>query len=225
MLEIGCGDGGVLLPFWKRGCYCVGIDMSESKIRNAREILSEQLEVGRMVLLTDDIYDVAVDEVFPEKFDLILLKDTIEHVYNQEKLLARLTDYLAPGGRLFLAFPPWRMPFGGHQQITTSRFGKLPYYHILPRPIYKGMLKIFGEPEARIESLMEIVDTRLSISSFEKKLRGAGWAVEKRELFLLNPIYEFKFGVKPVKQLPVVRSIPFLRDFVTTACYYLARLP
>jgi hypothetical protein len=45
--------------------------------------------------------------------------------------------------------------------------------------------------------------------------------ITKKQFYLISPIYTYKFGMKPVKQLPVVSSIPFLRDFVTTAAYYL----
>lgn len=223
VMDIGCGEGGVLAPFWERGCTCVGVDMSEHKINAGRTLLADALQGDRLMLMTDDIYDVDVEAIFPEKFDLIILKDTIEHVYNQEKLLRRLKDYLVPGGRVFVGFPPWRMPFGGHQQTSQHKLAQLPYYHILPRPLYRGLLKVFGEEPKQIKALMEIVDTRLSISKFESIVASAGFDVEKRDLYLLNPIYEFKFGWKSRKQLPIIRSIPFFRDFVTTACYYVVQ--
>jgi 2-polyprenyl-3-methyl-5-hydroxy-6-metoxy-1,4-benzoquinol methylase len=41
VLEIGCGEGGNLLPFLEAGCNrIVGIDLSESKIGNARKFYS-----------------------------------------------------------------------------------------------------------------------------------------------------------------------------------------
>ena len=36
VLEIGCGDGGNLLPFSRMGCDVVGVDMAEGRIRDAR---------------------------------------------------------------------------------------------------------------------------------------------------------------------------------------------
>ena len=36
ILEIGCGEGGNLLPFAQRGCEVVGIDMSLSRIQQAQ---------------------------------------------------------------------------------------------------------------------------------------------------------------------------------------------
>ena len=36
VLEIGCGDGGNLLPFSERGCKVVGVDMAECRIIDAK---------------------------------------------------------------------------------------------------------------------------------------------------------------------------------------------
>lgn len=135
----------------------------------------------------------------------------------------RIRSFLRPGGMVFFGFPPWRMPFGGHQQITNSAIAKMPYYHIFPKVIYQSALKVFGESERTRRELAEIHDTRISIAGFERLARNTGFEVVEKTHFLLNPIYRFKFGLTPREQLPVVRSIPFFRDFVTTACYYLLK--
>ena len=41
----------------------------------------------------------------------------------------------------------------------------------------------------------------------------------KKTFYLINPNYEIKFGLKPMKQFTLIRSMVFLRDFMTT-CYY-----
>ena len=37
VLEIGCGDGGNLLPFSRMGCDVVGVDMAEGRIKDTRK--------------------------------------------------------------------------------------------------------------------------------------------------------------------------------------------
>lgn len=93
----------------------------------------------------------------------------------------------------------------------------------LPRPLYVKTLRLFGETERRIEEQLEIVDTRISIQQVERLLRETGWETLQRELFLVNPIYAYKFGLMPRRQLPGLRSLPWFRDFVATAVYYLVR--
>jgi SAM-dependent methyltransferase len=221
VLEIGCGEGGVLQAFLDRGCRCVGVDLSAAKIEFANDHMAAEVEAGRIEFVSRDVYDADVRERFHRAFDLLILKDTIEHIYDHERLLRLIRDFLSPGGVLFVAFPPWRMPFGGHQQMAGSRLAKLPYYHMLPRPVYRGLLRAFGETDEQVGVLMEIVDTRLSIRRFETLIGRCGYRTLRRRFYLINPIYEHKFGLKPVRQLPVLRSLPWIRDFVTTTCYYL----
>ena len=145
VLEIGCGEGGVLAAFVKRGCIGVGVELHEIRLQLAKELLKNEINGGKISFIAKDIYEVSPEE-FGGKFDLIIMKDVIEHIFDQKKLLQRLHDFLLPQGVIFFGFPPWQMPFGGHQQIATNKFlSRLPYYHLLPRPVYKWILKSFGD--------------------------------------------------------------------------------
>lgn len=220
VLEIGCGEGGVLKAFAEWGCECTGMDLSTSKIEHGKQLLAEDESGKRIHLFSADIYDHATMDRFRAKFDLIVLKDTIEHIPDQEKVMEQLKVYLKPGGRMFFAFPPWRMPFGGHQQTATKKLGQLPWMHLLPRSIYTGFLKLVGEPAPTIASLLEIYDTRISINRFERILKQTGYRIDHRRLYLINPIYRFKFGWKPRVQNPLMAEISWFRDFVSTTAYY-----
>ena len=46
VLEIGCGEGGNLLPFAEIGCQVTGIDLSETRIEQAREFFAEADALG-----------------------------------------------------------------------------------------------------------------------------------------------------------------------------------
>ncbi|MDB5224149.1 MAG: class SAM-dependent methyltransferase [Chitinophagaceae bacterium] len=218
VLEIGCGEGGVLAAFIKKGCIGVGVELHESRLQLANELLKNEIEEGKITFIGKDIYKVTEGEL-GGRFDLIIMKDVIEHIHDQKKLLERLHDLLLLQGAIFFGFPPWQMPFGGHQQMCKSKFlSKLPYYHLLPRPIYKWLLKSFGEPT---EDLLEIKDTGISIERFEKIVKQTNYTVIDKIHYLINPIYKYKFGWKARKQLPVLQSIPYLRNYFTTCVYYL----
>lgn len=213
VLEVGCGEGGNLLPFQQIGCRCFGIDLNESQINIGREKLSP----NNVTLIHRDIYDINPDE-FP-KFDIIFLRDVIEHIFDQDKFIAFIKNFLAEDGVIFFAFPPWRMPFGGHQQIVRNRFlSKLPFYHILPRPIYRAILKMGGETHDRIKTLLNIKETGISIHRFNRIVKKHQYKVLVKTDYFINPNYEIKFGLKP-KKLLLINKIPVFRDFFTT-CYY-----
>jgi hypothetical protein len=97
----------------------------------------------------------------------------------------------------------------------------LPYFHLLPLPYYKVILKAGGEPVERIEALSEIKLTGISIERFEKILLKTGFKTRIKKMYLFNPNYEIKFRIKPRHQNRLIAAIPFLRNFFTTAVYYL----
>jgi len=218
VLEIGCGEGGVLAAFLKRNCTGVGVELNAPRLELAKKFLEKELIENKVVLVAADIYDTDESKL-GGRFNVIVMKDVIEHIHDQQRLLERLHDFLLPGGVIFFGFPPWQMPFGGHQQnCRTKWLSKLPYFHLLPRKIYGSILKKYHEP---VDELLEIKETGISIERFEKIVRKTNYKVINKIHYLINPIYKYKFGWKAKKQLPVVRNIPYLRDFVTTCVYYL----
>lgn len=219
VLEIGCGEAGVLLPFLERGCIAVGVELDAPRLIMANDMLKEYVEAGKVSFIAKDIYKVDAEKELGGRFDLIILKDVIEHIHDQPKLIAEMKRFLNTGGSIFFGFPPWQMPFGGHQQMNTHKLlSKLPYYHLLPAPVYKWLLKKYNGP---VDALMEIRDTRISIERFEKIVKRTGYRIANKVHYLLNPIYEYKFGWKAKKQLPLISAIPYFRNYLTTCVYYL----
>jgi SAM-dependent methyltransferase len=221
ILEIGCGEAGVLKAFINKGCIGVGVELDEPRVELAKEYLPEEIASAKLTLVSKDIYLVDIQKELQGLFDIIILKDVIEHIHDQPKLIGWMKHFLVPGGIIFFGFPPWYMPFGGHQQMCSGRLSKLPYVHLLPRNIYGWLLKRNNEP---LEALMEIRDTRISIERFERICKDQGYGLLHKRHYLLNPIYEWKFGWKPIRQIGVISAIPFIRNFLTTCVYYVIQV-
>ena len=68
-------------------------------------------------------------------------------------------------------------------------------------------------------NLEEIRDTRLNIERFEKIFRQAGYQLAEKQHFLVNPIYEVKFGLRPRSQARWIAAIPGVRNFLKTSAY------
>lgn len=225
VLEIGCGEGGVLKAFVKRGCICTGVDLHEYKLQLAEEYLKEDINAGKLRFIFKDIYDLVDDEGFNSRFDLVLLKDTLEHIHNQERLIRELKKLLNKNGHIYFGFPPWHMPFGGHQQVCSSKLlSVLPYFHLLPDPVYTGILKIFGEEKDTIDFLLETKETRITPARFERIIESEGYEIAARKFYLINPMYLYKFKVKPREQFSVISKIPYVKNFLTTTCDYLIKI-
>ena len=221
VLEIGCGEGGNLAPFLKAGCKrIVGIDMSKGKIENAKKFF-ESLENSNIIeFINNDIYNVNPEDI--GRFDIIIMRDVLEHIHGQEEFMKFVKKFLKPDGKFFLGFPPWYNPFGGHQQMCKSKFlFRLPYFHILPNFLYKFILKSFGETKAKIEGLLEVKQTAISIERFERILKKENYKKDKRTFYFINPNYVIKFGLKERKAWKLITLIPFFRNFFITTNYYL----
>lgn len=166
VFEIGCGEAGNLKPFLDLGCTCLGIDLAESKIELGKEFLADHPNYSRLKLKADDIYNFTD---FSVKYDLIMLRDVIEHIHDQEKFIVFLQNFMHEKSVVFFAFPPWQNPFGGHQQICKSRFlSVLPFFHLLPKSMYKAVLRLFGESGATIDGLLEIKETGIPQSGLRR---------------------------------------------------------
>ena len=225
VLEIGCGEGGVLKAFTDLGCSCTGVELNDEKYNMAAHMLSAEIAKGQVKLIHKNIYDPEFKRHFEKQFDLIILKDVIEHIPDQQKLLGYLHTFLRKNGVVFFAFPPWQMPFGGHQQMCESFLKKTPWFHLLPMWLYKYVLKTMHEPKIIIDGLIANKKTGISIERFERILRKTGYRTLEKVYYLFNPIYKYKFNISPREQIRFVSRLIYIRNFLTTAMYYLIQYP
>lgn len=96
VLEIGVGTGRLAIRTAPMCRQFTGIDVSPKTIARARENLSDYPNVS---LLCGDF--MAAD--FPQPFDVIYASLTFMHIPQKVKAIAKITDLLAPGGRVILS--------------------------------------------------------------------------------------------------------------------------
>lgn len=222
VLEIGCGEAGNLHPFLEIGCECYGVELSEVNFNNANKFYAQSPLKEHLHLLHANIYNIRPEDL-AGTFDVVFLRDVIEHIPEQDKLMNHLKQFIATDGVLFIAFPPWRNPFGGHQQICRNKWlSKTPYLHLLSSKAYSKILNKGGEMQGAINELLDIKKTGLSINRFKRILKKENYQVIDKTHYLINPNYKIKFGLKPRKMWSFFR-IPVIQDFYTTAVYYLLR--
>ena len=218
VLEIGCGEGGNLLPFAKTGAAVTGIDIASCRIEQARKFFGEEQAAGSFICC--DIFGYQARE----KFDIIICHDVLEHLRNKERLLSLVHSSLKDGGIAFMSFPAWLMPFGGHQQISRSRLlSHLPFVHLLPLPLYKHLIRWSGEGNGCMDELLSIRSTRITVEAFERLVGRSQMTILDRTLYLINPHYKVKFGLPPCKLLQPLSYVPYLRDLLSSSCFYLLR--
>ena len=96
LLEIGCGTGNLLLAAKRRGHKVAGVEVSESAVRAANE------KLGDDCVHCGEIQDAPLP---PQRFDICVLADVIEHTRDPVACLEHVYRLLKPGGILFVAVP------------------------------------------------------------------------------------------------------------------------
>ena len=147
----------------------------------------------------------------------------IEHIEPDFKheFMSNIKPFLRKGGVVFMGFPAWQNPFGGHQQITRGFASKLPFIHLLPNFMYKGLLKMSGVPQNAIDELMSIKRSKMPVEKFEQLAHRCGYAIKNRSLWFINPHYRQKFGLRPRRVWKWASHIPYFRNFYTTSALYI----
>lgn len=221
VLEIGCGEGGNLLPFVEIGCRVTGIDQSKTRIKQAKEFF-HSLGVDAD-FTAHDFFDMTCKSD-DDKYHVILIHDVIEHISKKDEFFEHVKQFVAKDGIIFWGFPAWQMPFGGHQQIGYSKISsKLPFIHLLPTPVYRSVLSLFGEKTSCIKELIDIKKCGVSIERFENLMKRNGYVLIDRCLWFINPHYEQKFKLKPKKLNAFISHVKYLRNFFTTSCFYITK--
>jgi SAM-dependent methyltransferase len=221
LLEAGSGDGGCAAEFHRAGCRVTAVDIDERLVvtaaaLNEKEGLSINTYVGNVC--RDDCPGLGEGP-----FDIILLRDVVEHLEDLRGALENLRRNLTDTGVLMVVFPPYYSAFGAHQQILPRKtigfvpYNKLPYIHLLPDRIFAAITEGDAAPNREVARLRAI---RLTIRRFEHTVGRAGLAVRRRKFYLTRPTHKLRYGV-PVVDASVLGRIPALNELLVTACYYL----
>ena len=149
VVEIGCAEGGVLHAFAEAGAgKAIGTDIAVERLERGKNI-SEIIDLPVEFTSHDIIEHEPLNE-WKETADLVLLRDVIEHLDDPAAALANIKKIIKPGGHLYVTFPPYHSPYGGHQQILMNSWGKFPYIHLLPEKIFDKMIAS-GRPNDIVE--------------------------------------------------------------------------
>ena len=213
ILEIGCGEAGLLDILQQSGMSATGIEIEASRIKTARE------KNSALKIMLGDITDPTIVKQIGQVFDVIIMRDVIEHIKDRETMFANLRKLLKPEGYLYITFPPRFSGFAGHQQNGRSILRYLPYLHLLPVPLIRLLAKSFQEREDVISQVISNYRIGLTVRRFTQLYRFYDFTPVIRELFIFRPIYQIRFKVTP-RRIP---NILLLREFMAFGCEYLLR--
>jgi SAM-dependent methyltransferase len=200
ILDLGCGHGAMSLQMSEAGGHVLGVDLNENRIRYAQEHVQPRATRGTVEFRTVDVRSL------DGPFDLIVSKDTFEHVEELPSVLSALRRQLAPGGQLWAGFSPlYYSPYGDHRRTGM----RLPWAHTIPRPIvYARASRYRGHP---VHSLADIGLNGMTPEQFRQWVIDAGLQFQS-----------LRYNAGDKKLMPLLarlRKIPALEKYATVSVY------
>ena len=142
--------------------------MAIERIKESNSFFNEAGAKGTFIAT-----DIFKEKGLEHNFDIVICHDVIEHIADKRLFLAGLSNYLKPNGVIFMAFPAWQMPFGGHQQICRSNLlSHFPFIHLLPANLYRLELRALGENHDCINELLSLKPTHITRETIETLLNN-----------------------------------------------------
>ena len=186
ILDIGCGNGGFTAAFGKDATI-VGIDIK----------LFPWKTIPNVTYKSYDIF--SNPKKLDTNFDLIIMRDVIEHIPLENKLnfIKTALSYGNKNAFLLITFPPFYSPFGLHQQVLLKTFIKyLPFLSSIPSKILIPILKILNENKKSINDIVEMYDCKMTIAKFESTINKLNLNIIKSRFFYSRPSHEIRYGIK-----------------------------
>jgi len=217
ILDIGCGNGGFVDAIRalsnSSNNLIKGIDI---KAFSSWDSSNTSYNVHN--ILEDDNKD------YEKKYNLVILRDVIEHIHKKDKdrFMRRAMSFLKSDGKMLVTFPPYRSPFGLHQQAIMKSFLKyIPFLSLLPKSILKKLVYRFENENIWIE-IEGIINSGMTISKFKKISKKAGFSIHKERYFSIRPSHGIRYGIKTSRSL--FGYFPLVREFLVLGTCYILKI-
>jgi SAM-dependent methyltransferase len=203
VVDFGCGTGRSLLPAVERGHVCVGIDLSQAMLDEARRKLREvdhrladdqghREQPCPWSLIQGDL--LRLDWLAPQSYDLgLCLFSTLGMLRgreNRQRFLRSACRGLKPGGRLLVhGHNVWHQATfpGGRRWLAQSLLWSL------TRPQYE-----FGDRYADHSLVNQLFLHSFTLAGFKQELENAGLTVET-----IHPVGHAGEQGKPKSSSPI----------------------
>ncbi len=180
VIDFGCGNGGYTNYLSGKYKKALGIDFKVNKAAS-----------GNCLYESHDLLEYRS----LQKADLIFCTSVIEHIRDRHKFIKVIKDNLKKEGSLYLSFPPFYSPAGGHH---------LKPFHYLPMRACLWLAKKLKRIDKSVRSYEDLFGEWGLYKTSIKQIK---------ELLLDNnfSIIEYKPRFSPVN----TAKIPFLADLFT----------
>lgn len=211
--EIGCGEGGVIAAFVERGAeYALGTDIVGPLLEQVSQPLAKELNLNT-VFTTHDVIGDSIPPEWEHRFDVVVLRDVIEHLDNQAAAMQSISRIIKPGGNILITFPPYTSAFGGHQQLLGTTLGGIPFIHLLPSGWFEHIIK--KGDSVNQDEVRRLHKIRSSVRGVKEAAAKAGLVLKAERYFGLRPVFKWKYNM-PIPTLELT-AIKWFKPVTTLA--------
>jgi len=214
ILEIGCGNGGFIEGFSSHSDKCVGFDLKNLN-----------WETDKVKFYSLDVFDEKLSEKIDSRFDLIILRDVVEHLDNKKMdiLFDQIKLLLKDDGAVLITFPPFYSPFGLHQQVLLNSFLKyIPYLSLLPKLITRILTSGKKHNKSNVDELLSLYESKKTIYSFHRLVNRKKYSITHKKFFHIRPSHEIRYGLKTMES-NIISKIPVIRELFVTGTIFLIK--
>lgn len=208
VLDYGCGGAATCVWAARHGARRVlGVDIGN--LDHVRELL--QTMPGHIADVIELRQIASPAEIGDEHFDVVISKNTFEHVSDPAEYVAGMREHVAPDGRILIGFSPlWKSPLGGHIDFMT----RLPWAHLLfPEEVIMNERRRF-RPEEDARAFSDVLGglNKMTLERFEQVMRQSGL---RAEYFKVNAGEAARGAHRRalLSALGVLARLPVLREY------------
>jgi SAM-dependent methyltransferase len=207
VLELGCGHGALSADAAAKGAARVlGIDLDDQRIAFAQQSVPAA-DPDRAHVMAFRCVDIAAIEG-EACFDIVLCKDTFEHITDLPGVVAEVHRLLRPGGLFVIGTSPlYYSPFGDHGRYLGSGIPWLGA--LMPEPLLFRLAS--ARHRTTISSAADVGLNKMTPARFRGLFAPHEWNVR---------MLRYNAGDKPLlRVLSVLRRLRVLEPLCTVSIY------
>jgi SAM-dependent methyltransferase len=110
VIDVGCGGGRHAFEAYRRGAHVIAFDRDTVELRNVETVFEAMAEAGEVPAsgCGQAVFGDALSLPYPdESFDCVIAAEILEHVPDDDAVIAELIRVLKAGGTLAVSVPRW----------------------------------------------------------------------------------------------------------------------
>jgi len=212
VLDLGCGHGSMSVHMALKGAKkVIGIDINSKLINFSIENLSRNFSELENCI---DFRCCEISQLSEYDFDIMVSKNTFEHISNLEFVLSEMKKRLINGGNMYIGFGPLYNGFNGDHGRTNTL---LPWGHLIfPESFIINRLNK-ADGIGKITRIEDLGLNKLSLENYQKIIMNSGLDINS---------FKINAGNHPIlKTFSILKKLPFLKEYFSYNLYCILKKP